>query len=51
MEPRKTVIEGSNITLPCQVYALPPPSITWMLNGDILNVDGEKYVMENDALR
>lgn len=51
VESKKTIIEGSNITLPCQVYAMPPPSITWLLNGVDLSVDGGKYAIENDALR
>lgn len=51
VEPKKTIIEGHNVSLPCQVYALPPPSITWILNGNTLSVDGEKYLMDNNSLR
>lgn len=51
MAAKKTIIEGSNVSLPCQVYALPPPSITWLLNGADLRFDDGKYLIENDTLR
>ncbi|XP_037039189.1 hemicentin-1-like isoform X2 [Bradysia coprophila] len=47
-DPKKTVIKGSNVTLPCQVDALPPASISWMKNGRELI--GDRYSIEDGGL-
>ncbi|KAJ6636829.1 Hemicentin-1, partial [Pseudolycoriella hygida] len=48
--PREITVEGSQIALPCQVYALPPPKITWFFNNETLSTNVRKYVLENGTL-
>lgn len=44
------LIEGQDVMLPCEVYGLPPPSITWLLNGHPLDTKDSRYVNMNNSL-
>jgi hypothetical protein len=49
-EPFQSVVSGQNIQLPCEVQAVPPPQITWLLNGHSLGTNSRKIIDSNNSL-
>ena len=38
-----SVTQGESVTLPCDVMGNPPPSITWLKDGQALGLSGRNY--------
>jgi hemicentin len=49
-EPIKSVIAGTSIELPCAIQAVPPPKITWLVNGHDLVAENRQMIVANHSL-
>jgi Immunoglobulin I-set domain len=46
----RSVVAGSSIELPCAIQAVPPPKITWLVNGHDLVAANRQVVVSNHSL-
>ncbi|TSL47575.1 Hemicentin-1 [Bagarius yarrelli] len=44
-----STIEGTPISLPCQAHGVPKPDITWAKQGELLDLSGRAFFLEEDG--